>query len=113
VNEADANQTVEMGGVSPRAVIMLIERLRLTETAEQFYCREAELDDAYRHADMDLRLAEADSSSPELIRELARIRGHVLAAHDLVGESKVSEAVEELNRIVEIKIGLGEEAPEK
>ena len=107
MNEQDADQTVELEGLSLRAVIQLIDRLRQTETEDQFLHREVELDDAYRHADMDLRLAEADQVGSQQISELQRVREHILKAHDLVGESNRAAAIEELDRIVEIQIGLG------
>ena len=106
MEEQDVDRIIDINGISVRSVILLIERLRQTETPNQFYCREVELDDAYRHADVDFRLAESDEQ--DNVDEFRLVREHVIRAHDLVGESNVSAAVAELSRIVEIKIGLGE-----
>jgi hypothetical protein len=108
LNEGDLDHITEMNGLSLSALILLIERLRQTETANQFYCREVELDDAYRHADVDFRAAEADEINETMVNELKQIRQFVIKAHDFVGESNVTAAIEELSRVVEIKIGLGE-----
>jgi hypothetical protein len=107
-DEGAVDRITEINGLTLGALIPLIERLRQTETPNQFYCREAELDDAYRHADVDLKVAEEDAMDEKRVAEMRRIRQHVIRAHDLVGESNVNAAVDELSRIVEIKIGLGE-----
>ena len=100
------DRVVQLNGLSLAAVIDLIDRLEQTQTSHHYLCREAELDDAYRHADADLKLAELEGSSPDRLRELVRMRDYVILAHDLVGERNAAAAVQELNRVVEMKIGL-------
>ena len=98
------NQAVPLDDLSLGTIIALIGRLKETETASQMVCRELELDDAYRRADMDVKEAVGDSSPA--VAELERIRQLVITAHDFVGESKIEDAVQELNKVVEMKIGL-------
>src|SRR5262245_40546428 len=107
-DDNDANAMVVVNDLSLRTLIALISRLQQTETAEQFILREAELDDAYRNADADLRQAESDEIAGPLVEELRRVRALVISAHALVGESNVRGAIEELNQAVEVKLGLGE-----
>jgi hypothetical protein len=98
------DQALLLEDLSLKTIISLIARLKSTETDNQMVCRELELDDAYRRADMDLR--EAENESAATIAEFARVREIVTKAHDLVGESRLDEAIRELNGLVEMKIGL-------
>jgi hypothetical protein len=107
-NEHDANATVVVNDLSLKTLISLIGRIRQTETPEQFTLRETELDDAYRNADAELREAESNEAPAEIVAELGRVRRLVINAHDFVGESNVHAAIEELNKAVEAKLGLGE-----
>ena len=86
--------------------ISLIDRLRDTETSDHFLCREIELDQAYFYADYELKDARAEELPETRIGELSRIREHVIRAHDYVGESNIHAAIEELNVVVSLKIGL-------
>jgi hypothetical protein len=79
---------------------------------EQFIFREAEMDDAYRRADADLRLAVRDDAGAITVEGLERVRGLIFAAHDFVGLSKTDEAIRELNTVIDIKIGLGDKQPD-
>ena len=98
------DQAVPLEDLSLRTIIGLIERLKATRTDDEMVCRELELDDAYRRADMDLR--EAAGEPTEAIAAFVRVREIVINAHDFVGESKLEDAVQELNKLVEMKIGL-------
>jgi hypothetical protein len=98
------DQAVPLEDLSLKTIIALIARLQATETDDQAVCRELELDDAYRRADMDLR--DAAGESAETIERYGRVREIVIRAHDFVGESKIEDAVQELNKLVEMKIGL-------
>lgn len=89
-----------------KSLIELIDRLRQTQETEQFLFREAEMDDAYRQADADCRLAVRDGATPAALAPLEEVRAIVFRAHDLVGLGDVEEAIKELNRVVEIRIGL-------
>ncbi|MPZ47910.1 MAG: hypothetical protein GEU75_01100 [Dehalococcoidia bacterium] len=84
-----------------------MDRLNQTEGA-QFFFREAEMDDVYRHADADVRLAVQAGSDRGIIAQLEHIRELVFNAHDLVGCENILEAVQELNKVINIKIGLGD-----
>jgi hypothetical protein len=53
---------------------------------------------------MDLR--EAEGEPAETIAAFGRVREIVINAHDFVGESRLEDAVQELNKLVEMKIGL-------
>jgi hypothetical protein len=97
---------VQLGDLSLSTLIALIGRLRLTETPNQFLCRELELDEAYVQADSDLRVAQEQSSGQDSVEQARVIRSHVLKAHDLLGESDIPAAVQELNKVVELKLGL-------
>ena len=109
MDEEDANASIAVNDLSLKSLISLIGRLRATETAEQFILRETELDDAYRNADAELREAESDEQPSEAIAALRTVRALVINAHDFVGESNVHAAIEELNKAVEAKLGLGGE----
>ena len=98
------DQAVPLDDLSLKTIIGLIERLKATQTDDQVVCRELELDDAYRRADMDLR--DAAGEPAETIAQFGRVREIVIKAHDFVGESKIEDAVQELNKLVEMKIGL-------
>ena len=109
MDEQDANASIAVNDLSLKSLISLIGRLRATETAEQFILRESELDDAYRNADAELREAESDEQPPEAVDALRAVRALVINAHDFVGESNLHAAIEELNKAVEAKLGLGGE----
>jgi hypothetical protein len=67
----------------------MIDRLERTTTAEQCVYRETELDELWRVVDMALPVA-ADAPSRAW---LTRLKGAVVAAHDLVGmECRPAEA---------------------
>lgn len=104
----DVDRVVWVEDLSVRSLIQLIDRLRQTEQMEQFIFREAEMDDAYRRADADLRLAVRVDASQETVDGLERVRALIFAAHDFVGLSDTARAIEELNKVIEIKTGLGE-----
>lgn len=97
---------VQVGDLSLATLIALVDRLRSTETPDQFLCREIELDEAYLQADAEARLAEDESAKPQAMAETKLIRALVIKAHDFLGESNIAAAVQELNRVIEIKVGL-------
>jgi hypothetical protein len=105
-NRADVDRVVGMDDLSVRTLIKLVERLEGTSEIEQFIFREAEMDDAYRQADMDVRLALREQLRPEVIAGLKKIRALVFAAHDYVGLGQTAEAIRELNSVIGIKVGL-------
>jgi hypothetical protein len=105
-SERDANAALVVNDLSLRTLIDLIGRLEQTETPEQFILREAELDDAYRNADAELREAESNDVGAVIVDELRRVRALVINAHDFVGESNIHAAIIELNQAVEGKLGL-------
>jgi len=95
-----------MDDLSVRTLINLVERLESTVEMEQFIFREAEMDDAFRQADMDLRVAIREQLSPDVIASLEKVRNLVFAAHDFVGLGQTVEAIRELNTVIGIKVGL-------
>src|SRR5438477_11789958 len=97
---------VQLDDLSLSTLIALIDRLHETETPDQFLCREIEMDEAYLQADAEVRIVTDKGAGPESIEQTKVIRSHVIKAHDLVGESNIPAAVQELNRVIEIKIGL-------
>jgi len=103
-SEADSVTPVE--DLSLSTLIALIDRLRATETPNQFLCREIELDEAYLQADAEMRRAIDEQHGDEQREHATIILSHVLSAHDLLGESNISAAVEQLNCVIELKIGL-------
>lgn len=102
------DEIVRLDDLSLSTLIALVDRLRGTETPNQFLCREVELDEAYLEADAEFRLTDDESETPETSERAKLIRSLVMNAHDLLGESDISAAVKELNRVIEIKIGLGD-----
>jgi hypothetical protein len=111
-SDRDVDRVVWVDDLNVKTLIALIDRLNETEQGEQFLFREAEMDDAYRQADADVRLAVRARATAPTIAELERVREMIFRAHDLVGWTKIPEAVEELNKVIEIKIGL-DKAEEK
>lgn len=109
-SEREVDRVIWVDDLTVGTLIALIDRLEQTEKAEQFLFREAELDDAYRQADADVRLAVRDGSDSRTMAGLERVKEIVFAAHDFVGWGKIPEAVRELNKVIEIKIGLDEDA---
>ena len=105
-SERDVDRVVWVDDLTVKTLIALINRLEQTEQLEQFLFREAELDDTYRQADADVRLAERTDAEPETLAQLQRVREIIFAAHDFVGYEKIPEAIQELNKVIEIKIGL-------
>jgi hypothetical protein len=97
---------VQLDDLSLSTLIALVDRLRETETPDQFLCREIEMDEAYLQADAEVRFATDRGEGPESVEQTKVIRAHVIKAHDMVGESNISAAVQELNRVIEMKIGL-------
>ncbi|MPZ49270.1 MAG: hypothetical protein GEU75_08220 [Dehalococcoidia bacterium] len=108
-SDRDVDRVVWVDDLSVATLVSLIDRLRETKGA-QFFFREAEMDDAYRQADADCRLAVHAGSERETVSQLERVRQLIFDAHDLVGLEKIPEAVQELNKVIDIKIGLGESA---
>ena len=100
------DSTVRVEDLSLSTLIALIARLRATETPAQFLCREVELDEAYLEADVALHLVEDEGIEPETFERAKLVRSLVLNAHDFLGESNLQAAVRELNKVIEIKIGL-------
>jgi hypothetical protein len=98
--------TVPLGDLSLGTLIALVGRLRETETPDQFLCREIELDEAYLQADVEFRLAHDEEAEPEALEEATLIRELVINAHDFLGESNISAAVHELNRVIAHKDGI-------
>ena len=111
MDDQDANASVAVNDLSLKSLISLIGRLQATETAEQFILRETELDDAYRNADAELRQAESEEQPLDAVDALRRLRALIINAHDFVGESNVHAAIDELNKAVEAKLGLGGHHP--
>ena len=106
-SDRDVDRVVLVDDLSVGTLVSLIDRLQETEGA-QFFFREAEMDDAYRHADADVRLAVHAGSDRETISQLERVRQLIFSAHDFVGWGNIPEAVQELNKVIDIKIGLGD-----
>jgi hypothetical protein len=101
---ADSITPVE--DLSLATLIALVDRLRATETPNQFLCREIELDEAYLQADAEMRRVIDEQPGEEQCRRATLVRTHVVNAHDLLGESNIAAAVEHLNCVIEMKIGL-------
>jgi hypothetical protein len=97
---------VQLDDLSLSTLIALVDRLRGTETPNQFLCRELELDEAFVQADADLRTAMEKNGHPQSVDQARLIRTLVLKAHDLLGENDIAAAVQELNKVIEIKLGL-------
>ena len=102
----DVDRVVWMDNLSVGTLIKLVERLERTSEMEQFIFREAEMDDAYRQADMDWRHAVREQLASEVVDGLERVRSLVFAAHDFVGTGETAEAIRELNTVIGIKVGL-------
>jgi hypothetical protein len=112
-SDRDVDRVQWVDDLNVKTLIALIDRLQETQTGEQFIFREAEMDDAYRQADTDLRLAQRASADNATLEHLERVRRIVFDAHDLVGLQKIAEAVQQLNQVVEIKIGLDGDTKEQ
>ena len=104
--DGEVDRIVWIPDLSVKALIGLVQRLERTIQLEQFIFREAEMDDAYRQADTDLRLAVRECASPTVIAGLERVRTLIFAAHDFVGLGRTDDAINELNTVIGIKIGL-------
>jgi hypothetical protein len=97
---------VQLDDLSLATLIALVDRLRETETPDQFLCREIELDEAYLEADAELRKVTDGGGREEKVEQARQIRSLVIQAHDQLGESDIAAAVAQLNKVIEIKIGL-------
>jgi hypothetical protein len=64
------------------------------------------MDEAYRHADADLRMAVQTGADQGTISQLERIRQLIFSAHDNVGIEEIPQAVRDLNEVIEIKLGV-------
>ena len=102
----EVGQVARIEDLSLKTLIDLVARLKETETPEQFLCREMEMDQAYFWADTDWKDAQRDEAGEGAIEDLWQVRQHVLSAHDHVGENNLRAAMDELNQIIERKIGL-------
>jgi hypothetical protein len=100
------DDVVRLDDLSLRSLIALVERLKVTETTDHYLCRELELDMAFFWADENLKAAKRPAGARERIVEATEIRDRVLSAHDFVGKSNVHAAIEELNKVIELKMGL-------
>ena len=101
-----ADEIVSIDDLSLGTLIALVDRLRLTETPNQFLCREIEMDEAYLNADAELRQSTDEGAQAEALEPVKLIRSLVIQAHDFVGDSNISAAVDRLNQVIEMKIGL-------
>ena len=100
------DDVVPVDDLSIKSLIALIGRLRETETTDHYLCRELELDMAFFWADESLKSAKRPSAAREALAQATEIRELVERAHDFVGQSNVHAAIEELNRVIELKMGL-------
>ena len=105
-NQSEVDRVVWMDDLSVRTLIKLVERLESTVEMEQFIFREAEMDDAYRQADMEVRRAVREQLAPDVIAGFERVRALVFSAHDYVGLGEVDEAIKELNTVIGIRVGI-------
>ena len=103
---SEVDRVVSMDDLSVGTLIKLIERLEGTVEMEQFIFREAEMDDAYRQADMDWRRAVREQLAPDVIAGFETVRSLIFSAHDFVGLGSVGDAIGELNTVIGIRIGL-------
>jgi hypothetical protein len=103
---SQADSITPVDDLSLGTLIALVDRLRATETPNQFLCREIELDEAYLQADAELRRIFDEQPGDEQCQRATLVRSYVISAHDLLGESNITAAVEQLNRVIEMKIGL-------
>jgi hypothetical protein len=107
-HNSEVDRLIWMDDLSVGTLIKLVERLEQTSEMEQFIFREAEMDDAYRQADMDLRAAVREQIAADTVSGYQRIRDLVFSAHDYVGLGKIDEAVNDLNTVIGIRIGIEE-----
>jgi hypothetical protein len=105
-DRSEVDEIVSIDDLSLGTLIALVDRLRVTETPNQFLCREIELDEAYLQADAEFRRSADEGERPEAQEQAKRIRALVIRAHDFLGDSDIAAAVDELNQVIEIKIGL-------
>jgi hypothetical protein len=101
----DLDEVVQLPDLSLSTLIALVQRLQATETADHYLYRELELDQAFFYADEGVKSARRVGKAA--VEEQSRIRELVLAAHDFVGTSNVHAAIGELNKVIELKMGLG------
>ena len=99
----DVDEIVRLDDLSLKTLIALVARLKETETGEQFLCREMELDEAYLYADSDFRDAKSENKQKDTQDELELIRTVVCRAHDFVGESNVPAAIQELDKVIDLR----------
>ena len=106
-NDAGAlDDVARLDDLSIKSLIALITRLQGTETTDHYLCRELELDMAFFWADEGLKSAKGPAVPQEARAQAAEIRDLVERAHDFVGSSNVHAAIAELNKVVEMKMGL-------
>ncbi|MPZ50814.1 MAG: hypothetical protein GEU75_16200 [Dehalococcoidia bacterium] len=103
-NELD--DVARMDDLSLRTLIALVARLSATETYDHYLSREIELDMALFFAEENLKSMRGPRTPQDAVAELRVIREHVQNAHDFVGASNVHGAIEELNKVIEMKMGL-------
>ena len=104
-NAGDLDEVVQLEDLSLRTLIALVQRLQATETSDHYLYRELELDQAFFYADEGVKSAR--TAGKAAVEEQSRIRELVLSAHDFVGTSNVHAAIGELNKVIELKMGLG------
>ena len=102
------DELAQLQDLSLSTLIALVQRLQATETSDHYLYRELELDQAFFYAEENVKSARTGSKAE--LDETHRIRELVLNAHDFVGTSNVHAAIEELNKVIELKMGLGSEA---
>jgi hypothetical protein len=100
------DDVVPVDDLSIGTLIALIARLQETETTDHYLCREVELDMVCFLADEGLKAVARPPAGQHAVDEASQIRELVLKAHDFVGQSNVHAAIAELNRVVEMKMGL-------
>lgn len=86
--------------LSTDTLFLLIQRLETSTTGDHLIFREAEMDDAWRHADADVILAERDMLDQQDIDRLAWVRDLIFEAHDLVGDGQPLEAAAKIRELM-------------
>jgi hypothetical protein len=102
------DELTQLPDLSLSTLIALVQRLQATESSEHYLFRELELDQAFFWAEENVKSAR--TAGKAVREEMHHIRDLVLAAHDFVGTNNVHAAIAELNKVIELKMGLASEA---
>lgn len=92
----DPNWMHRVPDCSPQSLAALVDLLSRSSQPEHWLYREAELDDLWRHAEMELQTARSMYPDSSLVSAYENLHAVAFTAHNLAAAGRLDEAASEL-----------------